>query len=101
MLYSKLKYAHGVINSEVKKHQMYISFEEFTEICNLPYSGSRYQEIDQSEDFITVAFFSFLKDSDFDIPSPFLVGSMCPYIMMIHYVVNHIHIPRKYTLGRL
>lgn len=84
MLYSNLKYAHWVINYEVKKHQMSISFEEFTEICNLPYSGSRYQEIDQSEDFVTSASFSFLKEPNFDIPSTFLVGSVCPYIMLIH-----------------
>lgn len=101
MFYANLIYANGVISSEVKKHQISMSLEKFVEICNLPYFGPHYLDIDQSEDFIIVASFSFLQDLESNIPSYFLMGNVHPHILLISYVANHILIPIKHNIWQL
>lgn len=98
MFYANLIYANGVISLEVKKHLISMSLEKFVEICNLPYFGPHYLDIDQSEDFIVVASFSFLQDPESNIPSYFLMGSVHPHILLISYVANHILIPIKHNI---
>lgn len=40
MFYTKLNYIDGVLISEVKKHQIWLTLEEFANISNLIYTDS-------------------------------------------------------------
>lgn len=60
IFYTNLIFSNDIITSKVKKHSISLYLKEFIKICNLPYSGSHYQEIDQSEDFLTTTSFYFL-----------------------------------------
>lgn len=53
MFYSNLNYIDGVVTSEVRKQDIFLSFEEIDEICDLPYTDSLYKndEIKASEKF--------------------------------------------------
>lgn len=99
MFYANLIYANGVITSEVKKHQISLSLEDFVEICNLRCLSPHNLEIDQDDEFISSASFFFLQDLNYDIPYLILVGSVCPYIRLVHYVINQIPVPKKHNLG--
>lgn len=42
-LYSNLKYVGGIHTNELKRQEIKVSLEEFAEIFNLPYTGSKYK----------------------------------------------------------
>lgn len=43
MIYSNLKYIGGILTSDVKKHQIWLSLENFAEICKLLCIGSKFE----------------------------------------------------------
>ncbi|CAI8616071.1 unnamed protein product [Vicia faba] len=75
MLYANLILDNGIITYGVKKHQISMSLEEFSEFYNLRCLKYYYQEIDQSEGFHTAASFNFQYDPNSIIPTPFHVGT--------------------------
>lgn len=44
MLYANLNYIDGVINFEVKKHQILLNLEKFTNNYNLPFNVTVYDD---------------------------------------------------------
>lgn len=49
--FSNLTYSNGVLSSEVKKHPIQLSLEEFTEVCNLPCINQVHDESDEGNQF--------------------------------------------------
>lgn len=46
VFFTNLKYAYGITTFEIQKHQIYLSLEEFVEICNLSCTIFLYNELE-------------------------------------------------------
>lgn len=75
MFYVNLDYIDGVLISEVKKHQIWQTLEDFADICNLPYIDSDYDDREEGNNFYIIkASIYLLEDSNSFTHSPFIVG---------------------------
>lgn len=91
-----------VFTSEVKKHQIRLTLEEFVDICNLSWSGSNYDDNKEGYNFNFLDdSISFLEDPNTITHSLFIVGILHLTIHLIQYVVTHILFPRKSNSSHL
>lgn len=99
---SNFNYVDGVLTSEVKKHEIWLILEEFTDICNLLCTSSNYDDNEEYNNFNFLdVFISSFEDSNTIIHFPFTVGIVCSNIHWIHYVVNHVFSPRRSIYSHL
>lgn len=96
LFYGNLNYVYVVLISEVMKHHIRSTLEEFILICNLPYTNSDYDDSEEGNKFKTIeAYISFLENPKSCIPSSFTIGLICQNLHLIHYVVKHVFLPIK------
>lgn len=97
IFYTNLSYKDGIISSEVKKHPITLSLEDFDHEYNLPFIEQDYDQMDlegNKFNFDTLAH-SLLIDPTSIIPTPFNIGLINTNIGLIHYTMNHVFFPRK------
>lgn len=75
MFYSNLNYVGRILTSEVNKHQIRLSLEEFHEFFHLPCTSSMFEVEGNSYSYIPFDI-SFLVDPNYGIPTPFKVSSI-------------------------
>lgn len=95
LFYVNLNFIDGVLIFKVKKHQIPLTFEEFSDIYNLTYIDFNYDDSEKCNKYKTIQdFIPFLEKQNIIIPSPFTIGIICQNIRLIHYMVNHVLFPR-------
>lgn len=57
MFYANLNYTDVALIYEVKKHQICLIFEEFTHICNFPYSDTVFDDSEEGNRFKAIEIF--------------------------------------------
>lgn len=96
MFYANLNYVDRVLISEMKKHQIQLTLEDFSNIFNLSCTCSNYDDSEEGNNFNTIkTYISFLGCPNSIIPSPFTIGIIRLDIRLIPYLVNHVLLPRK------
>ncbi|KAL5062502.1 hypothetical protein RYX36_024239, partial [Vicia faba] len=96
MFFSNLHLTDGILRSEVKRHRITLSVEEFGEMLGLPHEDTIIELRDRLNiyNYIIIAS-SIMKEPSPSIPYPFTVGYIHPENYMTHYVINYILFPRK------
>lgn len=74
LLNTNLKYANGILNSEVNKHPIQLIIDVFEQVCNLPYSDFEYDENEGNTFTYYLVVVSFFTYQNFIIPTPYTVG---------------------------
>lgn len=88
LFYFNRKYSNGFLSSEVKKHPIQISLEEYTQVYNLSYNNQVYDKKVMTLIFILLlSYFLLMKPLSFWIYSTLLET---PNIILIHYIVSHV-----------
>lgn len=99
----KMFYTNGIINSEVGKHLIVISLEDFTLVYNMSFMEQDYDQMDlkgNKFNFDSLAH-SLLIDQTSTIPSSFNVVIIHPNIRLIHYTTSCVMFPRKANYSTL
>ncbi|KAL5076511.1 hypothetical protein RYX36_015495, partial [Vicia faba] len=84
------------LQSEVRKHRINFSVEEFGEMLNLPHEDKIIDLEDKTYryNYIIVAY-SLMKEPSSSIPYSFNDGYINPKSRLNHFVINHIMFPRR------
>ncbi|KAL5064137.1 hypothetical protein RYX36_025874 [Vicia faba] len=97
MFYENLSYIDGIINSEVGKHPITLSFEDFVTIYKLTFIEKDYNQmyLEGNEFNFDTLSHTLLTNLVSIIPSPCNVGLLRLNVRLIHYIMKHILFPGK------
>lgn len=94
--YANLIYSNGVLSSKVKKHPIWLSVEEFAQVCNLFHTNQVYDGTNKGNElnYVLTAHSFFINQTPV-IHIPFTISLIHMDIWLICHTINHVLLLRN------